>query len=232
MQGQNSKQDESEIKDLLDKISDCDYGIAHAPQRPSFYNSKAKALVKLYKLINDKKYIEEALTCHSKAVELAPYDRLYLAERSKLYTEIGEVNLAIKDLVEIIKLPKSNDFIKDTAVKYIFDDIMAIDIIKSTIKRLVEAGEIENIFEELAITSSKVTSPNLVERIEDNGKRLDEQVKSLHELNKQIADLTGMVIKLCTNQSNLEIQNHTLLNKLDEETDVTGVVTSVEDNNF
>ncbi len=114
------------IRTLMTRISNCDAVIDDHKENPNSYYVKAGALVELYQLTGDQKYIKDALLTYSIAVKLNPENALYLIDRAQCRIIIGlnqidvtQYNLTSEDLVN------QNDLTQEGLTQF---DLAEIDL--------------------------------------------------------------------------------------------------------
>ena len=116
-----------DIEDCLTQIKLCDRTIKRHPDDDNAYFLKSQAFIKLTQATGDRLFNEPALLEFNHANELSPNNPYYLANRAKLYAEMGEYQLAQADLDVLRALPQDEDI----QIKY-----FVIDTIKDLEKML------------------------------------------------------------------------------------------------
>lgn len=183
------------IKHLKKNIEEYEEDLMVEPETHIFHYKKADDLVKLAEVTEDRSYYSEALRSYTRAIDLSPQNRTYLADRSKLHVILGRADLAAQDLLEVQKSPSTGDGALDLDSNYTTKNILKLGDVQFEVKKLITNGqipkELEGVFsgmiEVISGISLRVSSHD--ETLKDHGSQLDTQAKELTKMKEKVAKL-------------------------------------------
>lgn len=178
----------NKIEELQSLIELCDLDIEDNAKNHKAHYQKATALVDLFHDSGNKEYLGQALKCYDEAIKLTQSkDSLYLANRSKLYVEMGQPDIAARDIVTISKLP-SQTGIHGMYIGNTIKDIAKLDEIQSSINKLKANGKIDPSLAKALNEHAKITQ-SLVVQVDAHGNKLGAHEERIMFLEKALKEL-------------------------------------------